>query len=112
MHAVIRRYRTPSVEEVVRRIKKEFLSVITSAPGFVAYYVVDEGQGVQSSISIFESREHAEYSNRLATVWVKEHAEFLLNAPEIVSGEVLLCDRGAWGVPARAAPVDLDDALA
>ena len=112
MHAVIRRYRTPSVEEVVRRIRKEFLSVITSAPGFVAYYVIDEGQGVQSSISIFESREHAEYSNRLAGFWVKEHAEFLLNAPEIVSGEVLLCDRGAWGVPAPTATTDAEEALA
>lgn len=90
MYAIIRRYRTSSIKEVVQRIKKDFLSVIASAPGFVAYYVVDESNGVQTSISIFESREYAEYSNKLAAYWVKEHADFLLNTPEITSGEVVL----------------------
>jgi len=90
MHAVIRRYRTSSVEEVSKRIKKDFLSVITTAPGFIAYYVVDENNGVQSSISIFENKEYAEYSNRLASYWVTEHAQFLLDSPEITSGEVVI----------------------
>ena len=93
MYAIIRRYHTQSIDEVVNKIRKEFLSVITTAPGFITYYVVDEGSGVQSSISIFETREHAEYSNKLASYWVKEHAGFLLNSPEFTSGEVLICHR-------------------
>lgn len=95
MYAVIRRYNTSSIHEVVRRIRKEFLSVITSAPGFVAYYVIDESNGIQSSISIFDSREHAEYSNKLASYWVNEHASFLLDSPDITSGQVMLHQFGA-----------------
>lgn len=101
MYAIIRRYRTSSIDEVIQRIKKDFLSVITSAPGFVAYFVVDESDGVQTSISIFESREYAEYSNKLASHWVKEHADFLLNTPEITSGNVLLHEM-ASGSPSQS----------
>ncbi|MDH5753521.1 MAG: hypothetical protein OEZ59_14015 [Deltaproteobacteria bacterium] len=90
MHAMIRRYKTGSVGEVVKRIEKDFLSVITSAPGFIAYYVIDESNGMQSSISIFENKEYAEYSNRLAEYWVKEHAGFLLDSPDYTSGDVVV----------------------
>lgn len=90
MYSVIRRYKTSSVHEVVKRIQKEFLSVITSAPGFVAYFVIDESNGIQSSISIFETQAHAEYSSKLASHWVKEHAVFLLGSPEITAGEVVI----------------------
>ena len=90
MYAMIRRYRTSSVEEVAKRIKQDFLSVITTAPGFIAYYVIDESNGVQSSVSVFENKQHAEYSNKLAEYWVKEHAAFLLNSPEYTAGEVII----------------------
>ncbi len=90
MYAIIRRYRTSSVAEVVRRIEKEFLPIISKAPGFLAYYIVEEGMGVQSSISIFEDQSAAEYSSQLAAVWVREHPTFLPEPPEISSGEVVL----------------------
>lgn len=102
MYAVIRRYKTSSVHEVVKRIQKEFLSVITSAPGFVAYFVIDESNGIQSSISMFETRAHAEYSNKLAARWVNEHAVFLLGSPDITSGEVMLHVIGAQADPEPA----------
>ncbi len=99
MYAVIRRYRTDSIDEVVKRIRKEFLSVITSAPGFVSYFVINESNGVQSSISIFESQAHAEYSNKLAALWVSEHASFLLDSPEITAGEVMIHVTDSLPVP-------------
>ena len=108
MYAMIRRYHTSSIEEVVQRIKKDFLEVLTSAPGFVAYYVVDESDGVQTSISIFESREHAEYSNKLAAYWVKEHADFLLDSPEITSGQVLIHELGAKGTLKMGEPTEVE----
>ncbi|MBI4083456.1 MAG: hypothetical protein HY423_12690 [Candidatus Lambdaproteobacteria bacterium] len=90
MFAIIRRYRTTSTEEVVSKIEAEFLPIIRNAPGLVAYYVVDEGQNVQSSISIFEDQEFAEYSNKLAAAWVRQHPYVLPETPDIASGEVLL----------------------
>ena len=94
MYAIIRRYQTRSVEEVAGRIEKDFLPVISSAPGFIAYYIVDEGAGMQAAISIFEDQDSAEYSNKLAAVWVREHPTYLPEPPEITAGEVLLY-RGA-----------------
>ncbi|MBI3993793.1 MAG: hypothetical protein HY342_11000 [Candidatus Lambdaproteobacteria bacterium] len=90
MYAIIRRYRTSSVKRVVRKIEQDFLPVISSAPGFVAYYVVDEGQNIQSSISIFADQASAEYSNRLAAAFVREHPTALPETPDISAGEVLL----------------------
>ena len=90
MYAIIRRYRTKAIDEVVKRIKMEFLETISTAPGFISYYVIDEGSGIQSSISVFDNKDSAEYSNRLAAYWVKEHAKFILDSPEYSSGEVLL----------------------
>ncbi|MDH4248023.1 MAG: hypothetical protein OEW39_09405 [Deltaproteobacteria bacterium] len=106
MYAMIRRYHTRSVDETINKIRREFLSVITSAPGFITYYVVDEGNGIQSSISIFETREYAEYSNKLASYWVKENASFLLNSPEYASGEVLICQRKEDGPVGTGMPQD------
>ena len=90
MYAIIRRYRTDSVKHVVQKIEQEFLPVISGAPGFVAYYVVDEGQGLQSSISLFADQASAEYSNRLAAAFVREHPTALPETPDISAGEVLL----------------------
>lgn len=90
MYAIIRRYKTTAIQDVVRHLEKDFLPIIGNAPGFVAYYVVDEGAGVQSSISIFEDQASAEYSNKLAAAWVREHPTALPEPPEISAGEVLL----------------------
>jgi hypothetical protein len=90
MYAIIRRYRTHSASEVARKVEKEFLPLISAARGFLSYYVVDEGKGIQSSISIFEDRESAELSNLMAAVWVREHPTSLPEPPEISSGEVLV----------------------
>ena len=90
MYAVLRRYRTDSVAEVARRIEKEFVPVISKASGFLAYYVIDEGAGTQTSISIFKDNASAAFSNKLAAEWVREHPSFLPEPPEISAGEVLV----------------------
>ncbi len=93
MYAIIRRYKTSSSKEVTSRIKKEFVPVISTATGFLAYYVVDEGYGSQLSISIFEDQEAAELSNKSAADWVREHPTLLPEPPDIISGEVTVHKR-------------------
>jgi hypothetical protein len=90
MYAIIRRYKSASVNDIVRYVQKDFLPIISNAPGFVTYYVVDEGAGVLSSISVFEDQDSAEYSNKLAAAWVREHPTSLPEPPEIAAGEVLV----------------------
>ena len=73
MYASIRRYRTVAgaSTELAQRVDQGFLPIISSAPGFIAYYVVDAGNDVVASVSIFQDQAGAEASNRTAADWVK-----------------------------------------
>lgn len=93
MYTAIRRYQTApdAVAEISRRVTAGFLPIIQNAPGFVAYYVVDEGNGVLTSISIFEDQAGAEESSRRSGAWVQAQlGEFLPSPPQITTGQVLV----------------------
>jgi hypothetical protein len=42
-----------AVDELMRRVEEGFVPIISNAPGFIAYYALDAGEGVVASISIF-----------------------------------------------------------
>lgn len=91
MYASIRRYEMDpgSVDELMRRVEEGFVPIVSKAPGFIAYYVLDAGDGVVASINIFEDQAGAEESDRRAADWVKENvASLLLNPPEATAGDV------------------------
>lgn len=91
MYASIRRYRTDSgsADEIIRQANEGFVPIIRQAPGFRAYYIVDAGGGVVTTISIFEDQEGAEESTRMAAAFVNENlAPLLPNPPEVTAGEV------------------------
>ncbi len=91
MYASIRRYKTtPGVAaELARRVNQGFVPIISKAPGFVAYYVVDAGNDVVASVSVFQDQAGAEESNRMAADWVKENiASLVSGSPEITAGAV------------------------
>jgi hypothetical protein len=92
MYVSIRRYglltREP-VEKVLQGVREGFLPIIRDQPGFLAYYVLNSGDGTLTSISIFEHRAGAEKSNRMAEDWVgKNMTNTLPTSPEIIVGEV------------------------
>ncbi len=91
MYASIRRYRTSpgGAAELARRVNQGFVPIISTAPGFVAYYVVDAGNDVVASVSVFQDQAGAEESNRMAADWVKENiASLVSGSPEITAGTV------------------------
>jgi heme-degrading monooxygenase HmoA len=91
MYASIRRYQTTpgGASELARRVKKGFLPLISKAPGFVAYYVIDAGNDWVASVSVFENLAEAKASNRMAADWVKDNiASLVSGTPEITAGEV------------------------
>ena len=89
MHASIRKYKTDSAPEVTRQVNEQFIALIDKIPGFFAYYLIDTEEGVLVSVSIFETKEGAEESNRVAAGWVKEGISLLLGRAEITAGEVV-----------------------
>jgi hypothetical protein len=70
-------------------VNQGFVPIISKAPGFVAYYVVDAGNDVVASVSVFQDQAGAEESNRMAADWVKENiASLVSGSPEITAGVV------------------------
>ena len=93
MHASIRKYRINSdaVAALAVRVEDGFIPIISRLPGFVSYMVVDGGDGIVASISVFENEEAAEQSNAAAAAWVKENlSDVISEAPEVTAGEIAL----------------------
>jgi hypothetical protein len=91
MYVTVRRYEGVSDPSEVARIANEgFLPIIREIPGFVDYYLVDAGDGVMISTSIFESASGEEESNWRAGEFVGQHLTPLMpNPPHITAGEVV-----------------------
>jgi hypothetical protein len=89
MHTVIRRYQgVTDTAEVARRAIEEFAPQLREAPGFQAYWVVDAGDGVLATISVFESEEAAEESTAAAATWVQENMPNQVpNPPQVTKGD-------------------------
>ena len=93
MHASIRKYRINSdaVAALAIRVEDGFVPIISTLPGFVSYMVVDAGNGIVASISVFENEEAAEQSNAAAAAWVKDNlSDVITEAPEVTAGEIAL----------------------
>ena len=91
MYAAVRRYEgVTDPSEVTRRAQEGFIPIISEMPGFVAYYVVDAGDGVMDSISIFEHQAAEEQSSWRAGQFVAQYiAPLTPNPPQITAGEVV-----------------------
>jgi len=90
-YLTVRRYDgVADSKEAARRIREEFIPLISKIPGFISYYWVDEGDGVMVSVSVYETKEAEEESNRVAANFVKQHAVTLLPMPpQITAGQVV-----------------------
>ncbi len=72
MYAAIRKYsiKPKFINEVMQRIRGEFLHIINKEPGFIAYYAIREGDNEVLTISVFETQVSAEGSTPMALEWV------------------------------------------
>ena len=95
MFATIRRYEAIDqgrTSELVKKIDETLVPSLSELPGFGGYYLIDAGDGVMSSIGLFDTKAHADESTRLASEWVREQKleTALPNPPKITSGEVVV----------------------
>ena len=94
MHATIRRYDdvdTSRINEIVGKVDETFVPQIRELPGFAGYFLMEADNGVLSSISLFETSEQADESNKLVKNWISEEnfSKAIPNAPRITSGKVV-----------------------
>jgi hypothetical protein len=95
MHATIRRYEAIDqnrTSELVKKAENSLLPSLSKLPGFNGYYLIEAGNGVISSVSLFDTAAHAEESTRVASGWLRdERLETALpNPPKITNGEVVV----------------------
>jgi hypothetical protein len=98
MYATVRRYDLGAgsrgmgtVKELTRRVEEELVPTLSDLDGFAAYYVVDSGNGIISSVSIFESEASGEEGNKLVKRFFKERLQGLLQAnPQVTRGEAVV----------------------
>ena len=93
MYATVRRYEgidKARSGEITRKVADSLAPSLGKLPGFGGYYLIDAGEGVFTSISLFESPSEALESTRIAEGWVHEQKleSALPNAPKITTGPV------------------------
>src|SRR5215212_623689 len=90
MYVAVRRYEgATDTQKVAQLVEEHFVPIISELPGFVAYYLVDAGDGVIATTSVFEHKAAEEESNFLAGEFVAEHLGSMVpNPPQITAGEV------------------------
>jgi len=94
MHATVRRYEgvdQSRTNELAKKVDETLLPRLSKLPGFEGYYLIEAGNGVMSSIGLFDTSAHADESTRVAATWVRdEKLEMALpNPPKITGGEVI-----------------------
>ena len=94
MHATIRRYDgvdAARTNEVVGKVNETLVPQLRKLPGFAGYYLIEAGDGVLSSLGLFETSEQADESGKLVSKWITdEHFSTVIPAaPKITSGKVV-----------------------
>lgn len=94
MHATVRRYEgidQNSKDELTRKIGETLMPSLSKLPGFNSYFVIESGNGVFTSVGLFDSSTQAEESTRVASNWVVDQKlqSILPNPPKVTTGEVI-----------------------
>ena len=93
MYAAIRQARAKPghAEELARVIKEGAIPIISSVPGFQAYYVVYAPDDTVTAISVFDSHAGAAESNRLGLAWIEANLTPMMAGPATaVAGPVIV----------------------
>ena len=94
MHATVRRYDgvdQKRSDELTKKVGESLIPRLSKLPGFSGYYLIEAGNGVMSSIGLFDTSTQAEESNRVAASWLREEKleTAFPNPPQVTGGQVI-----------------------
>ena len=77
--------------ELSRKVNETLVPQLEKLPGFVGYYLVEAGNGVFTSLGLFETPEQGTESTKIVASWVRdEKLETLIpSEPKIMSGKIV-----------------------
>jgi hypothetical protein len=95
MHARISRYEAVdwSLDEL-HRFGRQLAAAVGAAPGFVSYALLDVGNGVITSVCVFETLGQLEGGEQVLRTWCETEPRWPLGAPVAVTTGELVVQRG------------------
>jgi hypothetical protein len=94
MHATIRRYDGVDQnrsDELTRKVNETFVPKLEKLPGFKGYFLVEDTNGVFTSLSLFDTPEQGMESTKIVATWIRDEKldTIVPNEPKITSGRVV-----------------------
>ena len=94
MHATIRRYDGMDqnhTTELVSKVNAALVPKLNKLEGFKGYYLIDAGNGVFTSLGLFETPEQGMESTKLVATWIRDEKldTIVPNEPKITTGRVV-----------------------
>jgi hypothetical protein len=94
MYATVRRYEgidKNRTDELTKKFGESLMPRVSKLPGFGGSFLIEAGEGVMTSINLFETSDQANESTRVAATWIREEnlESALPNTPKITAGEVV-----------------------
>jgi hypothetical protein len=94
MFATIRSYHgvdQTRTAELTTKVNETLMPQLKELAGFDGYYLVDAGNGIFTSLGLFETREQGEASTKLVSKWIRDEKldTVIPNEPKIMSGKVV-----------------------
>jgi hypothetical protein len=79
-------------DELTKKVGESLAPRLSKLPGFSGYFLIDSGEGVMSSIGLFDTSTQASESTRVASEWVRDEKleRILKNPPKVTDGEVIV----------------------
>jgi len=95
MFATVRRYEGIDAihkDELTKKVGESLAPRLSKLPGFSGYFLIDTGEGVMSSVGLFDTPTQANESTRVASEWVRDEKleRILKNPPKVTGGEVIV----------------------
>jgi len=94
MHAIIRRYDgvdQSRTVELTGKVNETLIPKLEKLPGFEGYYLIEAGNGVFSSLGLFETPEQGKESTNVVATWIRDEKldTLIPNEPKITSGRIV-----------------------
>jgi hypothetical protein len=94
MHAIIRSYHgvdQTRAAELTTKVNRTLVPKLSELPGFAGYYLVDAGNGIFTSLGLFETAEQGDASTRLVATWMRDEKldTLIPNEAKIMTGKIV-----------------------
>ena len=79
------------MDEMSRKVNESLIPRLSKLPGFRGYYLVEAGEDVVTSTSLFDTSSQAEDSTRIAAEWTRDEKleEIVPNPPKVTVRKVI-----------------------